>query len=136
MSGPAAGRRTTSRGPGRVLVFVYGIFAVAATARSLTQLATQYDQAPVAYWLSLVSGVVYCVATWALATDRRQVALAAVVTELVGVLAVGTWSVLDDGRVFTDATVWSDYGVGYGFIPVLLPFVGLWWLLRGSRTTT
>ncbi|GGF57574.1 hypothetical protein GCM10011519_34390 [Marmoricola endophyticus] len=124
--------RTTGTGFGRVLVFVYGIFAVAATARSLVQLTTQYDRAPVAYWLSLLSGVVYCLATWAIAKDRRQVALAAVLVELVGVLAVGTWSVLDDGRVFTDATVWSDFGVGYGFIPVVLPFVGLWWLLRGS----
>ncbi|MCW2757651.1 MAG: hypothetical protein JWO46_1397, partial [Nocardioidaceae bacterium] len=120
-------------GFGRVLVFVYGIFAVAATARSITQLATKYDDAPTAYWLSLVSGVVYCVATWALATNRRQVALAAVLVELVGVLAVGTWSVLDDGHVFADATVWSDYGIGYGFIPVVLPFVGLWWLRLGSR---
>lgn len=125
--------RTTSTGFGRVLVFVYGIFAVAATARSLTQLLTQYADAPVAYWLSLLSGVIYCAATWAIAKDRRQVALTAVLIELVGVVAVGTWSILDDGAVFTDATVWSDYGIGYGFIPLLLPCVGLWWLLRGSN---
>jgi len=29
--------------------------------------------------------------------------------------------------------VWSDFGRGYVFIPLVLPFVGLWWLRRTSR---
>ena len=41
------------------------------------------------YALSAVAAVVYIVATCALATDRRRLALAAVGIELVGVLAVG-----------------------------------------------
>jgi len=31
------------------------------------------------------------------------------------------------------ASVWSDYGNGYGFVPLVLPFVGLWWLWRVGR---
>ena len=42
---------------------------------------------------------------------------------------VGTLSVLRP-EWFPDQTVWSDYGIGYGFVPLVLPFVGLWWLLR------
>ncbi|MET0839691.1 MAG: hypothetical protein ABWY19_12975 [Marmoricola sp.] len=119
----------TGRGFGRVLVFVYGVFAVAATGRSTLQLATQASEAPVPYTLSAVAAVVYIIATFALATDRRRLALVAVGTELVGVLVVGVTSLLlpED---YPDATVWSDFGAGYGFVPLVLPVVGLWWLLR------
>jgi hypothetical protein len=122
--------RTTGSGFGRILVFVYGIFALAATARSVVQLATKASEAPVAYSLSLLSGIVYCVATWALAKNRRRVALAAVLVELVGVLVIGT---LSQPANIDRATVWSTYGNGYGYVPLVLPFVGLWWLVRGSR---
>ena len=129
MPDPRAGYRTGA-GFGRVLVFVYGIFAVAATARSVVQLSTKASEAPLAYSLSLFSGVVYCVATWALATNRRRWALVAVLVELVGVLVIGTLSHPPD---ISKATVWSGYGNGYGYIPVILPFVGLWWLLSRHR---
>ena len=36
-------------------------------------------------------------------------------------------------RWFPDASVWSDYGSGYGFVPVLIPVLALWWLLRTQR---
>jgi hypothetical protein len=121
---------STSSGLGRVLVFVYGLFAVAATARAVVQLATDAGQAPVAYALSLFSGLVYIVATWALATDRRQVALATILVELTGVLVIGTLSHPSD---IDKASVWSDYGNGYGYVPLVLPFVGLWWLWRLGR---
>ena len=49
--------------------------------------------------------------------------------ELTGVLVVGTLTVLDTGD-FPDDTVWSVYGRGYGFVPLVLPLVGLWWLRR------
>jgi hypothetical protein len=74
--------------------------------------------------------MVYIVATWALATDHRRIALAAVLTELTGVLVIGTLSHPSD---IDKASVWSDYGNGYGFVPLVLPFVGLWWLWRLSR---
>lgn len=121
---------STRTGLGRVLVFVYGLFAVAATARALVQLATDASKAPVAYSLSLFSGLVYMAATWALATDHRRLAIATILVELTGVLVVGTLSHPDD---ITQASVWSDYGNGYGFVPLVLPFVGLWWLFRLGR---
>jgi len=123
-------RISTRTGFGRILVFVYGVFALAATARALVQLATQASKAPVAYSLSLFSGLVYIVATWALATDRRRVALVTIGVELTGVLVIGTFSHPDD---IDRASVWSDYGNGYGFVPLVLPFVGLWWLWRIGR---
>lgn len=127
MSTPSTSTRT---GLGRVLVFVYGLFAVAATARAAVQLATDASKAPVAYSLSLFSGLVYIAATWALATDRRRLAIATILVELTGVLVVGTLSHPDD---IAKASVWSDYGNGYGFVPLVLPFVGLWWLFRLGR---
>lgn len=113
-----------------MLVVVYAIFAVAASARSVLQIATRFDEAPVAYLLSALAAVIYVVATVALARgDRtsRRVALVAISAELVGVLTVGTLSMLD-AAAFPSASVWSGFGSGYGFVPLVLPFVGLWWL--------
>lgn len=125
----------TSRGFGRVLVAIYAVFALAATARSLVQITEQFDQAPVAYLLSAFAGAVYIVATIGLAKRGRastRVALVAIVVEAVGVLVIGALSVFDR-RLFPDATVWSDFGQGYGYVPLILPWVGLWWVLRGRR---
>ena len=119
----------TSRGFGRTLVAVYAVFAVAAASRSIFQLLTKADEAPVAYALSAFAGVVYIVATVALARNLRQLALITITIELAGVLTVGLLSVFDDD-LFPDQTVWSGFGEGYGFIPLVLPIVGLWWLHR------
>ncbi len=119
----------TSHGPGRILVAVYAVFAVAATGRSAVQLSTRAAEAPLAYALSAVAAVVYLLATVALARDWWRVALGACLVELVGVLTVGTLTVLDAAD-FPDETVWSLYGQGYGWLPLVLPFVGLAWLRR------
>lgn len=119
----------TSSGFGRTLVAVYAVFALAATARSIFQLLTKADEAPVAYALSAFAGVVYVVATVALARNLRQLALITITIELAGVLTVGLMSLLDDD-LFPDQTVWSGFGAGYGFIPLVLPIVGLGWLNR------
>ena len=119
-------------GPGRVLVVVYGILALAATARSVYQIATRFDEAPVAYLLSAVAGVVYIVATLALALPGpvwRRVARVTSVVVLVGVLAVGTASIVAPD-LFAHETVWSWFGRGYAFIPLVLPVLGLIWLAR------
>jgi len=124
--------RPTNTGPGRVLVAVYGVFALAACSRATVQLATKFTEAPLAYVLSAVAGVIYVVATVTLARGTRtsrRVASAAILIEAVGVLAVGTVSLLDPAA-FPSATVWSTYGIGYGFVPLVLPFVGLAWLYR------
>ena len=115
-----------------MLVAVYGLFALAATARSAVQIATKFHEAPLAYLLSAFAAVVYIVATVSLARGdaaARRVATVAISTELVGVITVGTVSELVPDA-FPDATVWTGFGSGYGFVPLVLPFVGLWWLRR------
>ncbi len=121
-------------GVGRVLVVVYAILAIAATGRSVYQIATKFDEAPVAYALSAVAALVYVVATIGLALGRRgaPVAWAAVSFELVGVLAVGVLS-LTHPELFAHPSVWSTFGMGYLFIPLVLPFLGIWWLLSRRR---
>lgn len=128
----AADAPTTASGPGRVLVAVYGVFALAATARATVQLLRDWDEAPLAYALSAVAALVYVVATLALARGARRLALGAVAVELVGVLVVGAVSVADP-EAFPRATVWSGFGSGYGYVPVVLPLLGLAWLWRSRR---
>ena len=127
---------STKSGMGRALVAIYAVFALSATARSLVQLFTKAADAPVAYVLSAVAGLVYIAATLGLAEvgpAPRRLAWAAVGFELVGVLTVGTLTVLDP-ELFPDATVWSAYGQGYGYLPLVLPFLGLAWLARTRPT--
>nr|WP_239579184.1 hypothetical protein [Microlunatus panaciterrae] len=114
------------------MVAVYGLFALSASARAGVQLATQFQEAPLAYLLSAFAGLVYIVATVTLAigTPRaRRIAWVAVGVELVGVLTVGSLSIVD-AAAFPRATVWSAYGIGYGFVPLVLPLLGLLWLWR------
>jgi hypothetical protein len=96
-------RTSRMTGLGRVLVFFYGLLALAATGRSVTQILTKFDEAPVAYALSALAAVVYIVATV-------------------------------DSQLFPHDSVWSVYGYGYVFIPLVLPVLGLWWLRRGGRS--
>lgn len=119
----------TGSGFGRLLVAVYAVFALSATGRSSVQLATKFSEAPLPYLLSGLAAVVYIIATWALATGRRGIALVAVGIEMAGVLIVGATSLLLP-QDYPDQTVWSDFGIGYGFVPLVLPMVGLWWLWR------
>jgi hypothetical protein len=119
-------------GAGRVLLLVYGIFAVSAGARAGVQIATKFAEAPLAFLLSAFAALVYVAATIGLAVGGvrgRLIALASCSIELVGVLVVGTLSVLDQ-EAFPDATVWSRFGSGYGYVPLVLPLIGLWWLWR------
>ena len=133
---PVASRPDSTRtGPGRLLIAVYALFALAATARAGVQIATKFHEAPAAYLLSAFAGLVYILATVTLANGgplARRIAVLSCSVELIGVLAVGTWS-LADPATFPDATVWSGYGSGYGFVPLVLPVFGLLWLRRLSR---
>ena len=127
-----------SGGPARVLVLLYGIFALAAGARAAVQLSTRFSDAPLAYLLSAMAALVYVVATVGLARGGRTgrlTALAAITVELVGVLVVGTLS-LADPAAFPDETVWSGYGRGYGFVPLVLPVLGLLLLRATGRRGT
>jgi cytochrome bd-type quinol oxidase subunit 2 len=118
-------------GPGRLLVAVYGVFALSASARASFQLFTKFDEAPLAYSLSALSAFVYIIATIALARGEqsRGLAFATVGFELVGVISVGALSLLLP-ELFAHPSVWSGFGSGYAFIPLLLPILGLIWLRR------
>jgi hypothetical protein len=122
-------RRQRTTGPVRLLIAVYALLAVAATSRAAVQISTKFDQAPVAYTLSAVAAVIYILATVALARNMNTVATLACSFELTGVLAVGVLSLID-GEIFPDATVWSDFGVGYGLLPLVLPVLALTYLRR------
>lgn len=124
-------RGGAASGPGRALVAVYAVLAVAATFRSAVQIARDLAEAPLAYALSALAAVVYVVATVALARGGawRPVAWAAVSVELLGVLVVGAASVAAPD-LFPDETVWSGFGSGYGYVPLVLPVLGLLWLRR------
>ena len=128
-------------GVGRVLVFVYGVLALAATGRSVFQIIDRFHEAPVAFTLSGLAAVVYIVATIALVAPGRfwyRVAWVTISFELAGVLIIGTLSLfapavlgLHDIDPFgRDATVWSVYGMGYLFIPLVLPVLGMLWLRK------
>ncbi|CAM5665653.1 hypothetical protein [Streptomyces narbonensis] len=124
-------------GPGILLVWLYGVMSVGAVSRSIYQIATEFDRAPLAYGLSAVAAVVYAFITYTLVRGgetARRAALVCCAAELAGVLIVGTWT-LAEPSAFPDATVWSDYGYGYLFIPVLLPLTGIWWLRRSRAVT-
>jgi len=123
---------STATGIGRVLIAVYAVMALGATARSVFQIATKFDDAPVAYVLSALAGAVYIVATIALVRSGPlwfRVAAIAIVFELVGVVTVGILS-MADAVLFPADTVWSSFGAGYLFVPLVLPVLGLFWLSR------
>lgn len=125
--------RTRMTGIGRVLVIVYAVMALAATGRSLVQIVRRFDEAPLAYSLSAVAAAVYILATLGLVLAGRRgwyaVAWIAIVFELVGVIVVGMLSILIP-ELFQHDSVWSVFGRGYLFIPLVLPMFGIWWLLR------
>jgi cytochrome bd-type quinol oxidase subunit 2 len=129
-------------GVGRVLVAVYAILAIAATGRSVFQIIDRFSEAPLAFVLSAFSGLIYLVATVALAARLRRLAFVTISIELAGVLIVGTLSLvapavlgLNSINPFgRDSTVWSVYGAGYVLIPLVLPVLGLLYLRRsGAR---
>jgi hypothetical protein len=122
-------------GTGRLLIAVYAIFAISATARALYQTLTKFSDAPLAYSLSALSAMVYLVATVSLAMTSplaRKVAKATIWFELIGVVVVGTLSFLVP-EWFKHPTIWSEFGIGYGLIPLLLPILGLLWLRKAEH---
>ncbi|WP_298743602.1 hypothetical protein [uncultured Microbacterium sp.] len=130
--------RPRMTGIGRVLVIVYAIMALAATGRSFVQIVQDFAGAPIAYTLSAIAALVYILATVALVRSDSHVwyliAWVAICFELAGVLVVGTLSLTHPELFAHDATVWSGYGYGYFWIPLVLPFVGIWWLVMSGRT--
>lgn len=130
-----ANRSGLVKGPGLLVVWLYGVMSVGAVSRTAYEMLTKFDEAPLAYTLSAIAALVYAFITYTLVRGgetARKAALVCCAAELVGVLTVGTWTLLEPSA-FPDATVWSDYGMGYVFIPVILPVTGILWLRR-ART--
>ena len=126
---------SASLGVGRLLIAVYAVFAVSATARALFQILTKFEEAPLAYSLSLLSAMIYILATMSLAKTGKtwkKIATYSVAFELVGVLTVGSLSFLVP-ELFAHASVWSGFGSGYGFLPLALPILGLVWINRSGK---
>ncbi|MFD9906854.1 hypothetical protein [Streptomyces sp. NPDC059063] len=134
--GPRTGQQQKLiKGPGIVLVWLYGVMVVGAVSRSAVQISTDFDKAPLAYSLSALAGLVYGFITYSLVRGgetARRAALVCCAAELAGVLGVGAWT-LADPSAFPDATVWSDFGMGYLFIPVLLPVTAMYWLRKAGQ---
>lgn len=135
--GPAEPARAEGigTGPGRLLLWLYGMFTVAALSRSIVQICTKFHHAPLAYLLSAVAGVVYAVILVALVKggeSARRIATVCCSAELIGVLTVGTLTIADSSA-FADSTVWSYYGADYLLLPLALPVAGLLWLRRAAR---
>jgi hypothetical protein len=132
---PESANPTRMRGDGQVaLLAAYGLLAFAATGRSVYELSVKFNEAPLEYSLSTLAAVIYLVAVWAIARGDRlalRVARAACTFELAGVLIVGTVSVFDS-EAFSRSTVWAKYGMDYGWLPLFVPMLALWWIHRQS----
>lgn len=115
-----------------LLIAVYGVFAIAASARAGYQIATKFEDAPLAYSLSALAGLIYIVATIALLRANGRLAKATIWFELAGVLIVGSLSLFLP-EIFKHPSVWSDFGIGYAFVPLALPIWGLWWLYKAGK---
>lgn len=124
--------KPVSTGPHKPLLAVYAIFTLSAGARSGAQIVDDFDFAPVAYSLSVLAAITYALGWVAIrraADGRLGFASVMLWLELAGVVAVGTLSLVRSD-LFPEASVWSEYGLGYGFVPTVLPILGLLWLRR------
>jgi hypothetical protein len=122
-------------GVGRLLILVYAVFAISSTARASFQVITKFDEAPVSYSLSLLSALVYILATVSLAKSGptwKTIALASVIFELIGVLTIGVISLLAP-ELFVHPSIWSGFGSGYGYLPLVLPVLGLLWIRKTNQ---
>ena len=120
-------------GASDTLAFFYGLWAFSALGRSSYEYLFKNPRPAnlVPAHLSTFVGVLYIFIIVGLRrrTPRAWwVTLALLIVELSGVLIVGTLDVF--WHAFPYATVWSQYGKGYFFMPLLLPFVGLAYMLR------
>ncbi len=123
-------------GIGRLLIAIYAIFALSATARASYQLIREFDQAPLAYSLSAISAAVYVLATISLTKQSakwQRIAKITIWFELIGVILVGALSLLLP-EFFAHPSVWSGFGAGYAFIPLVLPVLGLIWLRKHNAS--
>ena len=114
------------------LIVAYAVLALAALGRSSFQISTKFADAPLAYSISAVSAVLYAVIAVALWRGANGLALMGTSAELAGVTVVGTLGYVESSW-WPDETVWTGYGSAYGWVPLLLPLLALWALVRTRR---
>ncbi len=117
------------------LILAYAVLGLAALGRSSFEISTKFGDAPLAYSVSAVSAVLYAVIAFALWRGKNRVALIGSSIELVGVLTVGALGYIESSW-WPDHTVWTGFGSGYGWIPLILPMLALWALIRARRAST
>lgn len=128
----SASKKNSILSVSRLLIGLYSLFAVAAGVRSSYQLLTKFELAPLAYSLSTIAAFVYLIAILALRRRSRLawwVTMGVCIFELIGVVTVGLLTLFEP-QLFADETVWSLFGQGYGYLPLILPLMGMWWLTR------
>jgi hypothetical protein len=112
------------------LLAAYSILAFAAVGRSTYELIFKFNEAPVAYLLSTFAAIVYVVGAWAIWSGTRRAIMIGRISctfEMIGVLVVGTLTTFGSSLITVD-TVWSYYGRDYGWLPLVIPGLALWWL--------
>jgi len=121
------------RGDAQVaLLAAYSLLAFAAVGRSTYELIWKFNDAPVPYSFSTAAAVIYLVACWAIWRGDAlgvKVGKIACGIELIGVLTIGTITTLGDSA-FDVGTVWSFYGRDYGWLPLVVPALALWWFFK------
>jgi len=121
---------TLVRAIGQILAVSYPVLALSAGARSVYQLF--FKPGVTDYFPPALSGVaagLYLLATLGFVVRRPWTWWLTVLIlglETAGVLVVGTLSILEPGVI--GRTVWHDYGIDYGFLPLIQPILGLVWL--------
>lgn len=114
-----------------LLTLVYGFWAVAALSRAIYQYLVRRPESFVPTHISAFVGALYLLILLGLRRRSRRawsITFALLVVELAGVLVVGAVDLI--WRPFPYTTVWSGFGAGYLYIPLVLPIVGIWWMLR------
>ncbi len=122
---------TPTRGASDALALFYGLWAVSALGRALYQYIVRRPPDLTPTHISAFVGALYLLIIIGLRRRSPRAwwaTLALLGIELAGVLLVGTVDVV--WRPFPYASVWSGYGAGYFYMPLILPIAGLWWLLQ------
>ncbi len=114
------------------LVVAYAVLALAALGRSSFQISTKFADAPLPYSISAVSAVLYAVIAFALWRGANKLALIGSSIELAGVVVVGALGYIESSW-WPDETVWTGFGSAYGWVPLALPVLALWALLRSRQ---
>ncbi|MCE2850744.1 MAG: hypothetical protein ACK5C8_00785 [Roseiflexaceae bacterium] len=109
----------TNQSPGMATLYAFWAFAVCS--RALWQYTVE-QQFALPTHLSALAGILYLgIAYWAWYGQIRALRIGLII-ECGGVIAV---SLYEQSAPFAYATAWSHWGVGYFYIPLALPIVGL-----------